>query len=127
MGSNPHFWGARFWPFLAVGKANFLKKPKVTETFRPHCAQPKVYPRHLEQIDGKRVDRRPSKLAAKQGKKRITDCEWADEFVVDGGWSEDDEQMPDEYAEEDTGWRAGPNERDLPAFNGRLLAHLRVG
>ena len=94
-----------------------LKKEKVTETFRPHCAQPIIYPRNLEQIEGKRVDRRPSQKARKQGKKRITQCEWADDVGVDGGWS-DDEQMPDEYAEADCGWRAGPIERELPAFNG---------
>ena len=95
-----------------------LKKEKVTETFRPHCAQPIVYERHLEQIEGKRVDRRPSKVAWRQGKKRITKCQWADDVGLDGSWSEDDEQMPDEYAEADCGWRAGPIERENPAFKG---------
>ena len=103
--------------FTKDGKRK-LKKPKDVETFRPHCAQPILHGRELELIEGKRCDRRPSQQARKQGKRRITECEWADGFRMDGGWSEDDEQMPDEYAEEDCGWRAGPVVRENPTFKG---------
>ena len=100
------------------GKAP-LKNAKVAEKWRPHCAQPTIGPRNLSVVEGKRHERRPSALAKKAKARRITDVEWADEYdPPEGGWSEDDEPMPDEDAKEDCGWRAGPIDRDLPIFNG---------
>ena len=96
-----------------------LKHPKVSEVWRPHCAQPTVYGRHLERIEGARHLRRPSAVASAEGKRRITELgqHWPDEYS-DGIVSEDDELMPDEYSQADTGWRAGPASRGRLPFNG---------
>ena len=48
------------------------------------------------------------------GKRRLTEIEWADEYEQPSDWSENDELMPDEYEQCDTGWRAGPISRGLP-------------
>ena len=95
-----------------------LKNPKVVEKWRPHCAQPCIGPRNLDLIGGARHERRPSALAKKAGKRRASELDWPDEFGIDGGWSEDEEMMPDEDEREDVGWRAGPCERELLPFNG---------
>ena len=70
------------------GKAA-LKNPEQSETFRPHCAQPKVEDRHLEEIEGARHERRPSAIAKKGGKRQITEIEWADGYEQPDEWSED--------------------------------------
>jgi len=98
------------------GKAA-LKAAKVTQSFRPHCAQPFTQVRHVELVEGHRHARRPHAVARAQGKKRITECEWADGYEPPDEWSED-EAMPDEYALEDTGWRAGPKPRAPVKFHG---------
>ena len=100
------------------GKAE-LKHPKHVTTFRPHLAQPKIQGRELQVIEGKRHARRPSAVAKQQGKRRITECEWADHYEMFSDWSEDDEEMPDEDELEDTGWCPGPLDRDLPPFRGK--------
>jgi hypothetical protein len=96
-----------------------LKHPKVSEIWRPHTAQPTVYGRHLERIEGARHLRRPSAVANAEGKRRITELAeyWPDEYG-DPIVSEDDEPMPDEFDQGDTGWRAGPASRERLPFNG---------
>ena len=95
-----------------------LKVPNVTEKWRPHAAQPTRMKPEPETIDGPRHARRPSAKAKKVGKRRATDLGWADEYDLPEEWSEEDEPMPDEDAEEDCGWRAGPIERERKPFLG---------
>ena len=96
-----------------------LKHPKVIGKWRPHAAQPVLGPRNLEKIDGSRHARRPCALAKKAGKRRASELDWPDEFAIDGEWSEAEEMMPDEDEEGDTGWRAGPADREMPPFLGQ--------
>ena len=80
-----------------------LKQPKDVSVFRPHVGQPKIQGRDLKRIEGKRHEGRPSAVAKKSGKRRITETEWADEYEMFSDWEEESEDMPDEDEREDTG------------------------
>ena len=92
-----------------------LKVPNEVDKWRPHAAQPTTVKPTLERIDGARHARRPSAKAKKLGKRRATDLGWADDYNLPVEWSEE-EPMPDEDAENDCGWRAGPIARELLPF-----------
>ena len=94
-----------------------LKNAKVSTLWRPHAQQPKKHGRHLDRIEGARYLRRPSAVANAAGKARITELgeqcpDPYDEEIV----SEEDEPMPDEFDEADTGWRAGAAPRERLPF-----------
>ena len=77
---------------------------------------PKEYPRVVKKNSDSRDALRPSKLAAAAKVRHVRDHLIADGIDADD-WEEEDEWMPDEEKAEDTGWRAGPIERDLPSFS----------
>jgi hypothetical protein len=52
------------------------------------------------------------------GKRKRTDLDWPDEFEMDDGWEEEEEDMPDEDEADDTGWLPGPAKREMPTFKG---------
>ena len=79
--------------------------------------QPTFMNKNVTVVEGARYERRPSYIAKQSGKRTITEVTWPDPIVM-GEWEEEDEFMPPEKREEDTGWKPGPIERALPPFTG---------
>eukprot|EP00967_Tisochrysis_lutea_P108254 scaffold167584_cov23-Tisochrysis_lutea.AAC.1 len=102
-------------------KAGKLRGQSVMKTitmYQPPNHQPKVFDRNITVMDGPRHARRPSSVSRKQGKKNMTQVQWADEYdQPDEGWSDED-LMPAESLKEDCYWAAGPIARALPPFLG---------
>ena len=88
---------------------------KTKEMWIVDAPAPREYPRVVKQNAAARDSLRPSKLAATAKVRHVRDHLVAD--GIEGDWDEPEERMPDEDKEEDTGWRPGPIERDLPTFS----------
>jgi hypothetical protein len=78
---------------------------------------PTIYGREVEENEGDRTTSRPSAQARKAKVRRVREHLVADGIDNDG-WEEAGLLMPDEEKPEDTGWKAGPVEKDLPEFTG---------
>ena len=63
---------------------------KAVWAYQPTAKQPSIMDRSLEEISGERHARRPSQLARKQGKRRITEVEGSFEHEQPDDWAEAD-------------------------------------
>ena len=112
-----------------------LKHPKESTVYRPNCAQPKVQGRHLEPLEGARHERRPSSVAKRSGKKRVTEIACADEYEQPTDWSEgpklkseDFSFLPKGLARYSRFWSRlrGDHHIEMGPFIGILSPHFRV-